>query len=127
GLKDHLALVRNCNRNLLLGTIVSIALVIILALFHSPIFNLLIKDDGVWQMYPNILPFLMLCLPINAVAFVMDGIFKGAGKAKLLRNVLIISTLLGFVPVLLIGDWWHPNIEIIWWAILVWMTIRAVL
>ena len=63
--------------------------------------------------------------PINAVAFVFDGIFKGLAEATTLRNVLLIATFLGFLPVLLIGDYYNLNLYAIWIAFTVWMLLRA--
>lgn len=63
--------------------------------------------------------------PINEVAFVFDGIYKGLGEAATLGNLLLFATFLGFIPVLLIGD--HLNLKLcgIWLAFKVWMLIRA--
>ena len=63
--------------------------------------------------------------PINAVAFVYDGIFKGLAKASTLRNTLIIATFIGFVPVLLIADYFNLKLYAIWIAFTVWMLFRA--
>jgi Na+-driven multidrug efflux pump len=63
--------------------------------------------------------------PINAVAFVFDGIFKGLAEAVTLRNLLLIATFLGFLPVLLIGDYFNLKLYAIWLAFTVWMLLRA--
>ena len=63
--------------------------------------------------------------PINAIAFMFDGIFKGLGEAKYLRNVLLIATFLGFVPTLLICDYFNLKLHGIWIAFTVWMLIRG--
>ncbi len=71
--------------------------------------------------------FWLVCLsqPINAIAFVFDGIYKGLGETKMLRNLLIGSTLLGFVPVAYLFHHYHPGLLGIWIAFTVWMVIRA--
>jgi Na+-driven multidrug efflux pump len=63
--------------------------------------------------------------PINALAFVFDGIFKGLAEAKALRNLLIVATFFGFIPVLLIGDYFDLKLYGIWLAFTVWMLMRA--
>jgi Na+-driven multidrug efflux pump len=63
--------------------------------------------------------------PINAVAFVYDGIFKGLAEAATLRNLLLFATFLGFVPVLLIGDYYNLKLYGIWIAFTVWMLLRS--
>ena len=59
------------------------------------------------------------------VAFVLDGIFKGMGEMKYLRNVLLSATFLGFVPVLFFTKYMGWGIYGIWIAFLVWMAIRG--
>ena len=68
----------------------------------------------------------LLSLPINAVAFIYDGIFKGLGKMSFLRNVLLVATFLGFVPTLYISQYFGLGIYGIWLAFLVWMLFRSV-
>jgi Na+-driven multidrug efflux pump len=63
--------------------------------------------------------------PVNAIAFMFDGIFKGLGEAKYLRNVLLVATFLGFTPALLIGDYFGLELYAIWIAFFVWMLIRS--
>ena len=63
--------------------------------------------------------------PINAIAFMFDGIFKGLGEAKYLRNVLLVATFLGFTPTLLIADYFGLKLYAIWLGFLVWMLIRS--
>ncbi|RFC55494.1 MATE family efflux transporter [Brumimicrobium aurantiacum] len=127
GARNKVAMERNLNRNLMLSLIVSIGLAIVLMIFDEPIMELLIDNESVWAVYPIVLPLFALCLPFNALAFTLDGIFKGMGKAKFLRNILIISTLCGFLPVLLIGHYFSPGLQIIWFAIIAWMLLRGFL
>ena len=54
-----------------------------------------------------------------------DGIFKGMGEAKYLRNLLLIATFIGFVPTLLITDYFGLKLHGIWIAFFVWMLIRS--
>ena len=63
--------------------------------------------------------------PVNAIAFVFDGIFKGLAEAVILRNTLLASTFLGFIPALLIGDYFDLKLYAIWIAFFVWMLMRA--
>lgn len=67
----------------------------------------------------------IICQPLNAIAFTFDGIYKGLGKMALLRNTLLASTLLGFVPTLLLMEWFDHELQGVWWAFLVWMIGRG--
>lgn len=127
GARNREAMQRNLNRNLFLSLVVSFFLGTLLLLFDKPLMSLLINNNKVWDMYPLILTLFVICLPINAVAFTLDGIFKGVGKAKFLRNVLIISTFFGYLPTLFIGHYYQPGIRVIWLAIIAWMLLRAII
>ncbi len=127
GARDKEAMERNLNRNLMLSVIVAFTLAALILLFDQSVMGLLIDNNAVWEIYPDVLPLFALCLPINAVAFALDGVFKGMGKAKFLRNVLFISTFLGFMPVLFIGHYLSPGLEIVWYSIITWMVLRSII
>ncbi len=63
--------------------------------------------------------------PINAFAFVFDGIFKGMAEAVILRNTLVIATFLGFIPFLLVGNYFDLKLYAIWIAFTIWMILRS--
>ncbi|MDX1445382.1 MATE family efflux transporter [Lishizhenia sp.] len=127
GAKDSEALKETRNKNLKLGIGVSFLLAGALLFFDEQIIGLFIEDDAVKDYYPSILPLFALCLPVNALAFVMDGVFKGLGEAKYLRNLLIISSFVGFLPALLLLNYYSPTLESVWWAIVAWMLFRGFL
>ena len=65
--------------------------------------------------------------PLNAIAFVFDGLFKGLAEAVKLRNTLLAATFLGFIPALLIGDYFDLKLYAIWIAFTVWMFFRMII
>ncbi|SNR51295.1 MATE family efflux transporter [Lutibacter flavus] len=107
----------------------SIVIAIILAafcgLFYFEIGKLFSQDKLVLQSFYSIFWIVILMQPINAVAFVFDGIFKGLAEAVVLRNLLLIATFLGFIPTLLIGDLFNLKLYAIWIAFTVWMLLRS--
>lgn len=105
--------------------IVSIMLALICAIFYFPIGLLFSQDALVLQSFYGIFWMVLMMQPINAIAFVFDGIFKGLGEAKTLRNLLLTATFLGFIPVLLIGDYFNLKLYAVWMAFTVWMLLRA--
>ncbi|MGM0480203.1 MAG: MATE family efflux transporter [Bacteroidota bacterium] len=125
GARDKDAMQRNLNRNLMLSVIVAFLLAVVVMIFDRQIMGLLIDNDAVWDVYPDVLLLFAICLPVNAVAFAIDGVFKGMGMAKFLRNVLFISTFAGFMPVLFIGHFYAPGLQIVWWSIITWMVLRS--
>ncbi|MCZ4407456.1 MATE family efflux transporter [Cryomorphaceae bacterium 1068] len=83
------------------------------------------NDAAVLAQFEAIFFLVIITQPINASAFAFDGIYKGLGEMKLLRNLLIFSTLFGFVPVSVSFHYYSPGLLGIWIAFLVWMVIRS--
>ena len=105
--------------------IIAVILTVVCGLFYTEIGQLFSKDALVLQSFYGIFWIVLIMQPINAIAFVFDGIFKGLAEAVTLRNLLIFATFLGFLPVLLIGDYFNLKLYAIWIAFTVWMLIRA--
>ncbi|OGS69534.1 MAG: MATE family efflux transporter [Flavobacteria bacterium RIFCSPLOWO2_12_FULL_35_11] len=105
--------------------VVSIILTLFCVIFYFPIGRLFSQDPLVLQSFYGIFWMVLIMQPINAVAFVFDGIFKGLGEAATLRNLLLFATFLGFIPVLLISDHFNLKLYGIWLAFTVWMLMRA--
>jgi MATE family multidrug resistance protein len=105
--------------------IIAITLIGICALFYDEIGLLFSKEQSVLVLFGSVFWMVLFMQPVNAIAFMFDGIFKGLGEAKYLRNVLLFATFLGFTPVLLIGDYFGMELYAIWIAFLVWMLIRS--
>ena len=63
--------------------------------------------------------------PLCALAFIFDGMFKGLGKMKTLRNVLIFSTFLVFVPILFWLDSLDYKLYAIFIAFTFWIIARG--
>ncbi|MGX1024851.1 MATE family efflux transporter [Psychroflexus sp. MBR-150] len=100
-------------------------LILICSILYQPIGLIFNKDQEVLSLFYQVFWVVLLMQPVNALAFVFDGIFKGLGEAKFLRNILIIATFLGFIPTLLIADYFGLKLYAIWIAFFVWMLIRS--
>ncbi|WP_340076956.1 MATE family efflux transporter [Leptobacterium sp. I13] len=100
-------------------------LIIICSIFYHSIGILFNKDEGVLNLFYTTFWIVLAMQPINAIAFVFDGIFKGLGEARYLRNLLLVATFIGFVPVLLIGDYFDLKLYAVWMAFIIWMIIRS--
>lgn len=106
---------------------VFIALILmgVCGLFYQEIGLIFNKEESVLVLFSSVFWIVLLMQPINAIAFMFDGIFKGLGEAKYLRNVLLVATFLGFTPALLLGDYFGLKLYAIWIAFFVWMLIRS--
>jgi len=105
--------------------LVAIVLMAVCFVFYKPIGILFSKEPTVLKLFYDVFWIVLLMQPINAVAFVFDGIFKGLAEVVTLRNLLLISTFLGFWPAILISDQFDLKIHGIWIAFTVWMLMRS--
>ena len=94
-------------------------------LFYDQIGMIFNKQASVLILFSSVFWMVLIMQPVNAIAFMFDGIFKGLGEAKYLRNLLLAATFLGFTPALLIGDYYGLKLYAIWIAFFIWMLIRS--
>ncbi|WP_040579031.1 MATE family efflux transporter [Croceivirga radicis] len=125
GAKDYKGLWKLAKKVFLYGWIISIALMCLGFIFYKPLGRLFSNDQPVLTAFYSIFFIVILGLPMNAIAFIYDGIFKGMGQMKYLRNVLLAATFLGFFPTLYIGKFLGGGFYAIWIAFVVWMAIRG--
>ena len=107
------------------AVIIALILMGICAIFYNQIGLIFNKETTVLALFASVFWIVLIMQPVNAIAFMFDGIFKGMGEAKYLRNVLLTATFLGFTPTLLIMDHFDLKLYAIWTAFFVWMLIRS--
>ena len=105
--------------------IVATGLIIIGVIFYEQLGLIYNKDPKVLAIYSSVFFLVLVSLPFNAIAFTLDSIFKGLGEMGYLRNVLLASTFLGFVPVLFITKYLGWELYGIWTALIVWVAWRG--
>lgn len=107
------------------GMLVSLMLMLFGFVFYRPIGQIFSNEKIVLQTFYGIFYIVILGLPMNTIAFIFDGLFKGLGEMKYLRNVLLSATFLGFIPTLYLGKFLGWGFYAIWIAFVVWMMIRG--
>jgi putative MATE family efflux protein len=107
------------------GMVVSLMLMLFGFMFYRPIGQIFSNEKIVLQTFYGIFYIVILGLPMNTIAFIFDGLFKGLGEMKYLRNVLLSATFLGFIPTLYLGKFLGWGFYAIWIAFVVWMMIRG--
>ena len=125
GAKNYDGLWDLAKKIMLYGFVISLILAAAGFLFYRPIGRIFSNDLTVLQAFYSIFFILILGIPMNMVAFVFDGLFKGLGEMKYLRNVLLVATFLGFVPILFLGKFLGWGLYGIWIAFTLWMFIRG--
>ncbi len=124
--EKNYAMIRQLSRQLIRYTLViAFSLGLLCTLLYKPIGLLFSRETEVLDLFYSIFWIVLLMQPVNAVAFVFDGIFKGMAEAVALRDTLLAATFLGFIPALLIGDHFDLGLYGIWMAFTVWMLLRG--
>ncbi len=105
---------------------VGLALILFLSMGYRHLGPFLAPElEELHHLVEGALWIVILMQPLNAFAFLYDGVFKGLGEAAFLRNLLLVATFLGFIPTLFLLDSLGWKLQAIWWAFFVWMLIRA--
>ena len=125
GAKDYDGLWKLAKKITLYGMAVSAVLIVLAFIFYYPVGRIFSNETIVLNTFYGVFYILILSLPVNTVAFVLDGMFKGMGEMKYLRNVLLSATFLGFIPVLFLTKYFGWGFSGIWIAFLLWMAIRG--
>ncbi len=107
------------------GLVVSFLLMLVGTVYYHPLGRVFSNEAQVLETFYAIFFIVILAQPMNTIAFVFDGIFKGLGEMKYLRNVLLVATFLGFIPTLYISQYLGWGLHGIWIALTVWMAIRS--
>ncbi|MGI9546671.1 MAG: MATE family efflux transporter [Flavobacteriaceae bacterium] len=111
----------------IVGYAVAVSFILMLFgfLFYRPLGRIFSNEITVLESFYAIFFILILALPMNTIAFVFDGMFKGMGEMKYLRNVLLVATFIGFIPVLYVSQYFGLGLYGIWIALTVSMAIRS--
>lgn len=125
GAKDYKTLVSLSNILMKYGFVAGSILMGLGFLGYNFIGEIFTQEQLVLQAFNNVFWLVLITQPINAITFIFDGMFKGMGKMKYLRNVLLLSTGLVFLPTLLFFDFLGYKLIAIWIAFLLWIIARG--
>ncbi|HIC33145.1 MAG TPA: MATE family efflux transporter, partial [Flavobacteriaceae bacterium] len=125
GQKNYDQLIKLSNRLIKYGIYLGITVAVIGAILYYPIGEIFTDETNVLNQFYNVFWIVLAMQPLCALAFIFDGIFKGLGKMEDLRNVLLLSTFLVFIPVLLIVDYFDLKLYGIFIALTFWIIARG--
>ncbi len=125
GARDFNGLTDLAKKIMAFGLFISLILMLFGFIFYKPIGHVFSNETIVLNTFYGVFYIVILSLPINTMAFVFDGLFKGMGEMKYLRNILVLATFMGFIPTLYLGKHFGLGLHAIWIAFVVWMLIRG--
>lgn len=109
--------------SMLLSCITALSIFIL----NKEIAMLFTKDKDVISTFQQMSLFLVLLQFLNGFTFSLDGLGKGLGMGKQLRNSLLIATFFGFLPILFVLQHLEYSLSSIWIPFLVWMLLRGLI
>ena len=126
GAKNYKSLVELSNKLFKYGIVTGSIIALTGFIFYNFIGEIFTKETDVLTQFYNVFWIVLLTQPISAITFIFDGMFKGMGKMKYLRNVLLFSTGFVFIPTLLICDYFDLKLTAIWIAFTLWIMARGI-
>lgn len=126
GGKEYHLLIKLSNKLIKYGVIIGVILAIIGWIFYFPLGRLFSNDPEVLVLFYDAFWIMLIMQPFCALAFIFDGIFKGLGKMKFLRNVLLFSTGIVFIPILFWLDSLDYKLCGIFIALMFWIIARGI-
>lgn len=125
GAKEFETLVQLSQKLTKKALIVGISMASIGGIFYNSLGEVFTSDPIVLSIFNEVFWIVLIMQPLCALTFVFDGIFKGLGQMRVLRNVLLTSTLLVFIPALFLGDSLNLKLHGILWAFTIWIVARG--
>ena len=126
GAKNYTLLWELAKKVAFFGFVMGSILLLFGTLFYNNIGGLFSENKATLLAFEEVFFILLICLPTNGVAFVLDGMFKGLGEMKFLRNVLLITSFGVFVPLVFWSNKMNWGLKGIWVAFGCWMVARGV-
>ncbi|WP_431157157.1 MATE family efflux transporter [Winogradskyella poriferorum] len=125
GAKAYGDLMDLSNKLIKYGVVIGLIIAIVGIMFYNPIGTLFTDDLLVLKEFNKVFWIVLSMQPLCALAFIFDGVFKGLGKMQYLRNVLLFSTLLVFIPVIMTLDNLDYKLYGIFTAFTLWIVARG--
>ncbi len=125
GGKEYLLLITLSNKLIKYGIVIGVLIAVVGGVLYYPLGKIFTNDPKVLEQFYNVFWIVLAMQPLCTIAFIFDGIFKGLGKMKALRNVLLAATFLVFVPVLFWLDSLDYKLQAIFIALTLWIIARG--
>ena len=126
GEKSYGVLMKFGNDLTKIGIKIGVIMCIIGFVFYYPLGRIFNNDPVVLEEFYNVFWIVLAMLPLCSIAFIFDGIYKGLGWMKDLRNVLLFSTFIIFVPFVILFDHYDLGLHGIFYAFTLWILSRSI-
>ncbi len=107
------------------GVVAGVAFAVVVLPARSGIAALFTDAVGVRHLVSELLVFVALLQPLNAVVFVLDGVLIGAGDQRYLAAAMLAATLGVFAPAAVAVAASDAGILVLWSALVAWFAARG--
>lgn len=125
GNKSYHILLKLGQKLMIYGIVIGAILALVGFGLYYPIGRIFTQDEEVLKEFYSIFWIVLAMQPVCALAFIYDSIFKGLGRMKVLRNLLLIATFFVFVPVLYLLDLLEWQLSAVFIALFAWILARS--
>jgi putative MATE family efflux protein len=125
GNKNYNILLKLGQKLMIYGIVIGVILALVGFGLYHPIGRIFTQDEDVLKEFYNIFWIVLAMQPVCSLAFIYDSIFKGLGRMKVLRNLLLIATFIVFVPVLYLLDLLEWQLYAVFTALFAWILARS--
>ncbi|MBT8270179.1 MAG: MATE family efflux transporter [Flavobacteriaceae bacterium] len=126
GARDYSSLVKLSNKLIVYALILGSIMAVIGLAFYKPLGTVFSKDPEVLNAFNDVFWIVCIMQPFCAIAFIFDGIYKGLGRMKDLRNVVLFATFIVFIPLVFLFDSKDMKLHGIFTAITFWIVARGI-
>ncbi|MBD3225279.1 MAG: MATE family efflux transporter [Caldithrix sp.] len=106
------------------GTGLGAAFSVVYGLFDETIIRIYTGQENVVRLALTFMTWTIAAPVINSICYVWDGVFIGATASKAMRNAMLISTLVFYIPLIYLGMNLLGN-HGMWLALLIFMFMRG--
>ena len=125
GEENYKLLLKLGYRLIIYGIVIGVILALLGFALYYPIGKIFSQDKNVLEEFYNVFWIVLVMQPICAIAFIFDSIFKGLGKTKELRNLLLVATFLVFIPFLYLFHLLNWQLYAVFSALFAWIIARS--
>jgi MATE family, multidrug efflux pump len=109
-----------------IGALCGLAFAVVIGALAAVLPQLFTSDAAVIDQAHVVWPWFVGMLPLGGIVFALDGVFIGAGDARYLRNMIIISGLCAFLPVIWLSLRQNWGLSGIWAGLSLFVALRLV-
>ena len=111
--------------SILISTGIGLLSALLFTLFPTTLFSLLTNHGSVIRQVGDDILWLFPVLVLGAIAFMLNGYFLGLTQSAIVRNSIVFSAFVGFIPIAGLA-WWQQSGQLLWLAMAVFMVIRVI-